>query len=143
MLGLKIKKNVEKICLTDDEKRIIIEEFLQSGRTKQAIWDQYVGYGYEKGNLLRWMRRLGYIADSKRKDDIFVLQTGPMSNNQKANESYSSFEYVKLQKHVEKLEKQLHESELQVLTYQTMIDIAERELNISIKKKFNTKPSKQ
>ncbi|MDR0206418.1 MAG: hypothetical protein LBI45_04070, partial [Bacteroidales bacterium] len=23
MLGLKIKKNVEKICLTDDEKRII------------------------------------------------------------------------------------------------------------------------
>jgi hypothetical protein len=144
MLGLKnVKKAEKKLSFSDEEKRIIIEDFLHNGVTKQSIWEKYGGYGEEHGRILRWMRQIGYIADSKRKDSIFVLQKDPMDNLKKAKETYSYFEYAKLQKRVEELEKQLCESELQAIAYQTMVELAERELKISIKKKFNTKPSKK
>jgi len=143
MLGLKIKKNEKKFSINDDEKRIIIEAFLQSGESKQAIWDKYVGSGEEHGRILRWMRKLGYIHDPRNKNAIFVVQKDPMNHLKKAQETYSFFEYMKLQKRTEELEMQLLESELKALTYQTMIDVAERELNISIKKKSNTKPLKK
>jgi hypothetical protein len=89
------------------------------------------------------MRKFGYLPYPKRKDAIFVLQKEAMDNLNKVKETYSYFEYTKLQKRIEELEKQLCESELQTLTYQTMVEIAERELKISIKKKFNTKPLKK
>ena len=89
------------------------------------------------------MRKLGYIHDPRNKNAIFVVQKDPMNHLKKAKETYSFFEYMKLQKRIEELEEQLLESELKAITYQTMIDVAERELSISIKKKFNTKPSKK
>ena len=45
------------------------------------------------------------------------------------------FENLQLKKHVLELEKQLKESEMKGITYQTLIEIAERELNVNIKKK--------
>jgi hypothetical protein len=66
-----------------------------------------------------------------------------MNHLKKAKETYSYFEYAKLQRRIEELEEQLLESELKAITFQTLIDVAERELHISIKKKFNTKPSKK
>jgi hypothetical protein len=143
MSGLKERITEKTYCFSDDERRVIIEDYLQSGATKQAIWDKYVGYGEEKGQILRWMRKLGYIADPKRKNAIFVLQKDVMATLKKVKETYSYFEYTKLQKRIEELEKQLCESELQARTWQTMIEVAERELNISIKKKSCTKPLKK
>jgi hypothetical protein len=144
MLGLKNEKKTEKkLSFDDDEKRFIIEDFLQNGGSKQAIWEKYGGYGEEHGRILRWMRQIGYIADPKRKDANFAPQKDPMNHLKKVKETYSYFEYAKLQKRIEELEKQLCESELQAITYQTMVEVAERELNISIKKKFNTKPLKK
>jgi hypothetical protein len=143
MLGLKIRPNIKKFCFSYDEKRIIIEDFLQSKETKQAIWEKYGGTGSECGRIVRWMRQIGYLPDPIKKDATFVFQKDPMSNLKKAKETYSHFEYSKLQKRIEELEEQLLESELQAIAFHTMVDIAERELNISIKKKFNTKPLKK
>jgi len=144
MLGLKnVKKTEKKLIFDDDEKRFIIEDFLQNGGSKQSIWEKYGGYGEEHGRILRWMRQIGYIADPNRKDANFASQKDPMNHLKKMKETYSYFEYAKLQKRIEDLEKQLCESELQAITYQTMVEVAERELNISIKKKFNTKPLKK
>jgi len=143
MLGLKKRINEKTFCFSEDEKRVIIEDYLQSGLTKQAIWEKYVGYGEEKGYILRWMRKLGYIYDPKQKDAIFVFQKDSMNKSPKAKSIYTLFEYTRLEQRILELEKQLQESELKALTYQTMIDVAERELNISIKKKSNTKPSKK
>ena len=139
MLGL--KKQIK--CFSDDEKRVIIEDYLQSGLTKQAIWKKYVGYEEEHGSLLRWMRKLGYIHDSKQKDAIFVFEKASMNKPPKSKDSNSFSEHTRLEQRILELEKQLQESELKTLAYQTMIDVAERELNISIKKKFNTKPLKK
>jgi len=41
------------------------------------------------------------------------------------------------------LEKQLKDADLKTIVYSTMVDIAEKEFNISIRKKYNTKPSKK
>jgi hypothetical protein len=45
-----------------------------------------------------------------------------------------------LQQRVETLEKQLKDAELKAIAFSTMVDIAEKELKIPIRKKYNTKP---
>ena len=41
------------------------------------------------------------------------------------------------------LEQRLRDAELKAIAYSKMIDLAEKEFNISIRKKFDTKPSKR
>jgi hypothetical protein len=45
---------------TDSEKHQIIQELLDSRSTKAEIWQKYTGQNEEHGQLLRWMRKLGY-----------------------------------------------------------------------------------
>jgi transposase len=51
-------------------------------------------------------------------------------------------EVASLQKRIKELEKQLSHEQLRALGFETMIDIAEKELKIDIRKKSYTKPSK-
>jgi transposase len=46
-----------------------------------------------------------------------------------------------MQEKIKELEKALVNSELRATAYETMIEIAEKELKINIRKKSNTKPS--
>jgi hypothetical protein len=50
---------------------------------------------------------------------------------------------LQLQKRIFELEKQLKDAELKVIAFSTMVDIAEKEFKIPIRKKFNTKPLKK
>lgn len=54
ILGL---KNPSEFSL--EERRLIISEWLESGKPKREIWHKYTGRIEEKGHLLRWMRSLG------------------------------------------------------------------------------------
>jgi transposase-like protein len=140
MLGLKTGTNRRKHShFSEAEKRQIIEDYLQSGLTKKEIWKKYTGRSDEHGLILYWMYKYGYHSETNKKSVTFVPQNKPMEKQ----EPVPDFEYLQLQKRIAELEKQLRESEMKSIAYQTMIDIAERELNISIKKKFNTKPSKK
>lgn len=121
------------------ERMAIIEEYLSSSITKQEIWEKYTGKTSEHGSLLRWMRQLGYTED--RKMLIFAKETECM-NPEIENEEFSNFEKLQLEKRISELEKQLKEAEMKAIAFSTMIDIAEKELKIPIRKKFNTKPSK-
>jgi len=145
MLGLRDYAVQEVIHFSESEKRQIIEDYLRSGETKQAIWEKYTGRREEHGAILRWMRQYGYSpeSESKEKRVVLVRKNYPMSKQEAAQEMGSDFENIKLKKRILELEKQLQESEMKSIAYETMIEIAERELNISIKKKFNTKPSKK
>jgi hypothetical protein len=51
-----------------------------------------------------------------------------------------SFESLQLKKRIAELEKQLKDAELKAIAFSTMVDIAEKEFNIPIRKKLNTKP---
>jgi len=75
-------------------------------------------------SILEWMRKFGYCSNSNS-------QT-PMA------EPYDNTEPDQLKKKVHQLEKQLQNERIRSEFYQTMIDVAERELGISIRKKSDT-----
>jgi hypothetical protein len=51
----------------------------------------------------------------------------------------NDFERKQLEKHIAELEKQLKEVEMKAISFSTMVDIAEKEFKIPIRKKYNTK----
>ena len=133
---------------TETERHSIIREMLKNNWTKQYTWMLYTGEVEERGQLLRWMRKLGYVGKiehkqfvSKRSIRRFEVKSTGMAN--KKNPEAESFEVLQLKKRVAELEKQLKDAEMKAIAYATMVDIAEKEFNIPIKKKFNTKPSQQ
>jgi predicted nuclease with TOPRIM domain len=119
------------------ERHAIIQELLETNCTKQELWQKYTGEVEEHGQLLKWMRRLGYdISNVIRRPNI-VSNSSTMSK-QKLPEQ--DFEKLQLQKRVSELEKQLKDAELKAIAFSTMVDIAEDMFKIPIRKKLNTKP---
>ncbi len=55
--------------------------------------------------------------------------------------SHDELDPKELKKKVQQLEKQLHNERIRSEFYKTMIDVAERELGINIRKKSDTNPS--
>ena len=144
MSGLNKKLKTTKIFnFSEEDKRLIIEDYLQSGLTKKEIWNKYTGRDEEHGAILYWMRKYGYISNNKEKSIIFAPKRGIMLSKNQKQESNLDFENLQLKKRIAALEKQLQESEMKSIAWQTLVEIAERELNINIKKNFNTKPSKR
>lgn len=80
-----------------------------------------------KSVILQWMRKFGYCSN-------------PQSQLNMAT-SYDKMDPKELKKKVLQLEKQLQNERIRSELYQTMIDVAERELGISIRKKSDTNPS--
>ena len=128
---------------SDSEKQKIIQEMLSTGCTKRDIWEKYTGQSEEHGQLLRWMRKLGYDESIPTRIHNFVAKSDQMGNKKKTQVCESTFETLQLQKRIEELEKQLKEAEMKAIAFSTMVDIAEKEFDISIRKKFNTKPLKK
>jgi hypothetical protein len=54
-----------------------------------------------------------------------------------------SFEILQLKKRISELENQLKDAEMKAIAFSTMVDIAEKEFKIPIRKKLNTKPLKK
>jgi len=132
---------------SETERHAIIQEMLRNNWTKQYAWELYTGEPEERGQLLRWMRKLGYVGKiqhrqykSKRSIRKFEVKSSVMAENE--NSEQESFEIMQLKKRVAELEKQLKDAEMRAIAYATMVDIAEKEFNVPIKKKYNTKPSK-
>lgn len=138
ILGLR-SRNTNVIFFSDEEKISIIEEYLSSGQTKNAIWKKYTGRDYEHGTILKWMRTYGYEEAST------ASLTNKFRMKKDNQESYSTdtFENAQLKKRIEELELKLKDAEMKAIAYSTMIDIAEDEFKLKIRKKFNTKPFKK
>jgi hypothetical protein len=119
------------------ERHLIIQDYLDSGLQKREIWEKYTGEAEEHGQLIRWMRQLGYSSAEKPRRPNIVQQTIPMAKKQL---SATDLEKHQLQQRIEALERQLKDAELKAIAFSTMVDIAEKELKIPIRKKYNTKP---
>lgn len=128
---------------TISERHQIIQEMLSSKCSKREIWNKYTGQTEEHGSLLKWMRQLGYDEHSNRRfnfDGNNILMTNKKRPLQIGEES---FEILQLKKRVLELENQLKDAEMKAIAFSTMVDIAEKEFNIPIRKKLNTKPLKK
>jgi hypothetical protein len=127
-----------RLYFSDAEKRLIIEDYLSGSETKQSVYGRYTGYPAENGKINTWMRKLGM-------EDKYVKHTNfeSMPKRMKKTEvGCDEFETLQLKKRIEELEKQLQTAELKAIAFSTMVDIAEKEFDIPIRKKYNTKPSK-
>lgn len=137
------KKIIQKPrdCFSDEEKHMIIQELLSCRKTKRDIWEKYTGEEEERGQLLRWMRKLGYNTGVITRRPNFVTNYIAMPKKKvNANNDEADFEYFQLKRRIEELEKQLKDAELKAIAFSTMVDIAEKEFKIPIRKKLNTKP---
>lgn len=141
------KKIIKKAgkYFTEEEKHFIIQELISTQRTKVEIWEKYTGKEEEHGQLLRWMRQLGYNTDIRTRrpnivTNIISMPKKRTKSHQSVNTSEHIFETLQLHKRILELEKQLKDAELKAIAFSTMVDIAEKEFKIPIRKKLNTKP---
>ncbi|MCZ2130051.1 MAG: hypothetical protein LC109_07260 [Bacteroidia bacterium] len=141
------KKIIQKAgkYFTVEEKHKIIQELISTQRTKVEIWEKYTGEEEEHGQLLRWMRQLGYNTGIKTRrpnivSNVYSMTQKTIKSNKSVNTSDESFENLQLKKRIAELEKQLKDAELKAIAFSTMVDIAEKEFKIPIRKKLNTKP---
>ncbi len=125
---------------TDEDKHEVIKDYLSSGLSKDHIWRKYTGKS-DHGRLLRWMRDLGYMSQQNQLNRSFASQTNKMSKKKTQSHPVDQdFETLQLKKRIIELEKQLKDAELKAIAFSTMVDIAEKEFKIPIRKKYNTKP---
>jgi len=129
---------------TDSERHQIIQELISTNCTKQEIWMKYTGEDDEHGHLLRWMRKLGYNVDLPKRRPNLLKNSNVMSKKKTiVTLTGESFENLQLKKRNLELESQLKDAQMKAIAFSTMIDIAEKEFNIPIRKKVNTKPLKK
>jgi transposase len=126
----------KRLFLTDEEKLILIKDYLAGKESKASVYFRYTGYPEDHGKIAVWMKKLGI----KKIEDVRDVSFVPMSKAKKPIQSEVDFEKLQLEKRVAELEKQLKLAEMKAVAFSTMVDIAEREFNIPIRKKFNTKP---
>jgi hypothetical protein len=122
-----------------EEREAMIKEYLTGNYTKVELWQKYTGHAEEHGELLRWMRTLGYISNEKSDERnnkfIFSRQQAAYPLNKEKHDK----DPVALQRRINELEKQLETAQLKAEGYALMIEIAEKELKIPIRKKSGTK----
>ncbi len=110
------------------EKLQIIEEFMNSGLSMEAF---QVKYGMGHCTLSRWMTKFG-LSNTSQKQFIEMKKT-------LENTTEKTLRERTLEAKVAQLEKELKDEKLKSLAYSTMIDVAEEELGIEIRKKSGAK----
>lgn len=113
-------------------KRMVIEEYLATKCSKMELLRKY--NIHFKSAIQTWMKKLGYednLRHPRAKFDISLPLTLAMPTK--------SENVRELQKKIQELEHQLQDEKLRSEAYSRIIDKAEKELKVSIKKKHNTK----
>lgn len=129
------RKGIRTIAsLSWDERETMVKEYLTGQYTKVEIWKKYTGQDNEHGKLLDWMRKLGYISDQSKVRTIKPFNPVSLIMSQKPSD-----DPIELQRRIKELEKQLESAQLKAEGYELMVEIAEKELNIPIRKKSGTK----
>jgi transposase-like protein len=113
---------------TDELKLQIVQEYLSTVLSQQELMHKYNFRG--KNNITNWMRKFGLRAPSEQQ--IELQRTMAKQTEKTAQER-------ELEAKVQKLEKELDYERLRTLALNTMIDVAERDLKISIRKKAGAK----
>lgn len=111
-------------------KRMVIEEHLATKCSKTSLLEKYeIRF---TGAIQTWMKELGYW----RKDDIVRANFGKIIQQAVPKDKKS---HEDLQKRIRELEQQLEDEKLRSEAYARIIDKAEKELKIPIRKKPNTR----
>ena len=117
------------------QKHELIKAYLESGKSKREIWQEFTGEPKEKGQIIKYMRQLGYLEkDATRKPITFYMKKKSASSPaaKKQPDKFQS-------DNVEELKAEIEQLRLREQFYITLIETAEQELKIDIRKKSYTK----
>ena len=118
----------ERMYISDVLKHRIIQEVRLGLLSKEEARRRYGIRG--KSAILKWMRKFGYVPN---------IESAPLKKKSKELPD----DPKELKERIEELEKALEEAKLSSEFYSTMIDIAEKEFKIPIRKKSVTKQSRK
>lgn len=132
-----LKENgfVRKTYYSTELKHVICKEHTENGI---SLADLVRKYKLSCHSLVHdWLRKLGYVTGVDRRTRSAYI--GIENLSELKNKSSKKGDKTADQQEIEFLKKQLEETKVQAEGYRRMIEIAEKELKISIRKKFNTK----
>ena len=113
---------------TDEFKLQVVQEYLSTNLSQQDLMKKYKFGG--TNNITNWMRKFDLQAPSEQEIEL--------QRTMAKQEEKSSYEQ-ELETKVKKLEEQLEYEKFRTLALNTLIDVAERDLKISIRKKAGAK----
>jgi hypothetical protein len=139
-----MEKTDEKIVRTGGslswkERESMIQEYLTGNYTKVEIWEKYTGQDQEHGQMLRWMRNLGYLPNTIPRRRSSVIRHSRLPINLIVDTPKKDQDPAQLLQRIKELEKQLEMAQLKAEGFELMIDLAEKELKLPIRKKSDTK----
>lgn len=118
-------------------KRSVIEDYLRSGWTKQDIKRKY-GIKFQSA-IQYWMKKYGYEDKHKKVPYLEVLNHQELKHKYSKEKQADSSDPEEQKAYIKQLERELDDEKLRSESYRSMIEIAEKELKISIRKKSNTR----
>lgn len=68
------------VSISLEERELMIKEFLTGRYTKNELWKKYTGQDKEHGQILDWMRKLGYISGERKRSLIKPVYPPPCSS---------------------------------------------------------------
>ena len=114
---------------SDEFKMQVIQEYLNSDLNQLELLNKYSIKG--RSSIVNWMRKFGLSDAPIRKRNV---HNTTMKKGRK-----KTVQELALEAKVKELEKALEYEKLRTLALDTMIDVAEDKLKISIRKKSGTK----
>jgi len=121
-----MRTNVNKF--TDEFKFMVVQDYLSSGISKEELKRKYNFGG--NNNIYRWMYKFGVSKSS----DSQIESSKVMSKEKQKSTSEEI-----LEQKIKQLEEELKREQFRTTALNTMIDIAERELKVDIRKKSGAK----
>ena len=114
--------------ISDEFKLKVVQEYLGTGISREELKKKYglPGNSY----IDRWMLKFGFSKPSEEQISLYKAMSKETGKTDKEKE---------LQLRVEQLERDLEMERLRTRALDKMIDIAERDLKIPIRKKSGTK----
>lgn len=114
--------------LSDDKKLQVVQEYLNTDITQKELLIKYNLGG--KQNINNWIRKFGLSSSTK----VQIYKKRTMTDKTDKYIYDRSSELI-----IKKLEKELEHERLKNLALNTVIDIAEEDLKINIRKKSGAK----
>jgi transposase len=121
-----MKRKVNKI--TDDLQLQIVQEYLSTDISRAELMKKYNFNG--GGNIANWMRKFGFSKPGEEQIKLHQAMSKEIQRTALEQE---------LEVRVKKLEAELEREQFRTMALNTMIDIAERELKVDIRKKSGAK----
>ncbi len=115
----------------NDLKLKVVQEYLSTDLSQKELKEKYNIRG--KNTIKYWMRKFDLQLPSQQQ-----IELQRMMSKEKEKTPYER----ELEAKVKRLEQQLEDEKLRTLALSTMIDLAEKEFKIPIRKKSGAKPSK-